>query len=164
MKACYFTKDIQEFLRFLEDHRVRYVIVGGEAVIYYGHARLTGDVDFFFEASEGNTKKLYATLVDFWGGDVPGIKSHSDLMEAGIVFQFGVPPNRLDLVNQIDGVNFSEAWENKATEATEILGRTVPVYFMGLEQLIKNKEASGRPKDIQDLEYLYKAREEKKSV
>ncbi|MBA7492355.1 hypothetical protein ES702_02905 [subsurface metagenome] len=65
MKSSHFSIDIREFIRLLSIHKVRYVIVGGEAVIYYGYARLTGDVDFFYEAISENVKKLYSALDDF---------------------------------------------------------------------------------------------------
>jgi hypothetical protein len=161
MKGSYFSKDIQEFLILLHDNQVEYVIVGGDAVIYYGHARLTGDTDFFYEPSEANSKRMYSALVDFWAGDVPGVMSFSELTEPGMILQFGVPPNRIDLINQIDGVTFVEAWQNRHTEEVESSGRSIPVHFLGLDQLIKNKEATKRPKDVDDLKYLYKAREER---
>jgi hypothetical protein len=92
---------------------------------------------------------------------VPGIASADELMEPGIIIQFGVPPNRMDLINSADGVTFSEVWQNRITEEMKISGRVVPVNFMGMEELIKNKEAIARPKDQEDLKYLRKAREEK---
>jgi hypothetical protein len=164
MKAQHFSKDIQEFLSLLAIHEVKYVIVGGEAVIYHGHARLTGDVDFFFEPSEENSRRLYGALTQFWEGNVPGIESAEDLMEPGVIIQFGVPPNRMDLINSADGVTFHEVWQNRKTEKVEISGRVVPVHLMGMEDLIKNKEAVGRPKDHEDLKYLRKAKEEKPSI
>ena len=109
MKASHYSKDIQEFLELLAKHKVKYVIVGGEAVIYYGYARLTGDVDFFFGTSKENTQCLYETLDEFWGGDIPGVDSFEELMESGTILQFGLPPNRIDLLNHIDGVTFEEA-------------------------------------------------------
>jgi len=159
MMASHFSKDTQEFLLLLARHRVNYVIVGGEAVIYHGHARLTGDVDFYYEGSRENTLKLYEALNAFWSGDIPGVSSWEELTESGIILQFGVPPNRIDLLNFIDGVAFEEAWENRVEVTIEISGKTVPVYFLGLNELIKNKEAMKRPKDIEDLKYLWKARE-----
>jgi len=159
MRASHFSRDTQEFLLLLARHRVNYVIVGGEAVIYHGHARLTGDVDFYYESSRENTLKLYEALSEFWSGDVPGVSSWEELTESGIILQFGVPPNRIDLLNSIDGVVFEEAWENRVEVTTEISGKTVPVYFLGLNELIKNKEAMKRPKDLEDLKYLWKARE-----
>ena len=159
MRASHFSRDTQEFLLLLARHRVNYVIVGGEAVIYHGHARLTGDVDFYYESSRENTLKLYEALSEFWSGDVPGVSSWEELTESGIILQFGVPPNRIDLLNSIDGVVFEEAWENRVEVTTEISAKTVPVYFLGLNELIKNKEAMKRPKDLEDLKYLWKARE-----
>jgi len=72
MRASHFSPDIQEFLRLLSTHGVRYVIVEGEAVIYYGYARLTGDVDFFYEATPENVARFYDVLNDFWGGRYRG--------------------------------------------------------------------------------------------
>ena len=156
MKASYFSKDVQDFLRLLAAHGVKYLIVGGEAVIYYGHARLTGDVDFFFEPSRKNVVKLYKVLKDFWSGDIPGIKASGELMEEGLILQFGVLPNRIDLINQISGVSFREAWKNKLEWSIQSGGEEVPIYFIGLDELIKNKKAIGRPKDLEDLKYLQK--------
>jgi len=154
MRASYFSKDVQEFLRLLAVHEVKYLIVGGEAVIYYGYARLTGDVDFFFESTKKNVTKLYQALMEFWAGDIPGIKAFEELMEEGLILQFGVPPNRIDLINRISGVSFREAWRNKTEIRIEIAREKIPIYLIGLRELIMNKEAIGRPKDLEDLEYL----------
>ena len=154
MRASYFSKDVREFIKLLAAHRVRYLIVGGEAVIYHGYARLTGDVDFFFEPSKQNGRKLYEALKEFWAGEIPGVESFEELNEIGIILQFGVPPNRIDLINQITGVTFPGAWENKTIDSIESAGEEIPIYFIGLEELIKNKKAIGRPKDMKDLKYL----------
>ena len=159
MKASYFSRDIQEFMKLLSEHRVKYVIVGGEAVIYYGHARLTGDVDFFFEAGTENVLNLHGALKEFWAGDIPGITNPEELMEPGIVLQFGAPPNRIDLINRIDGVSFEEAWREKTPVNIEISGGPAVIYFIVLKQLIWNKEAIGRPKDLEDLKFLRKVME-----
>ena len=154
MRASYFSKDVREFLKLLAAHKVKYIIVGGEAVIYHGYARLTGDVDFFFEPSKQNARKLYEALKQFWAGEIPGIRTFEELMEIGLILQFGVPPNRIDLINQISGVTFRDAWENKTIDSIESAGEEIPIYFIGLEELIKNKKAIGRPKDMKDLKYL----------
>ena len=158
MRASHFSKDTQEFLLLLARHRVNYVIVGGEAVIYHGHARLTGDVDFYYEGSPENAARLYEALNEFWSGVIPGLETPEELMEPGIILQFGVTPNRIDLLNSIDGVTFEEAWANRVEVRTEITGETVSVYFIGLNELIKNKQAMKRPRDLEDLKYLRKAR------
>jgi predicted nucleotidyltransferase len=163
VKASHFSQDIQEILTLLSKHQVRYLIVGGEAVIYYGHARLTGDIDLFYEASSGNVANLYQTLAEFWKGDIPEMDSSEALLEPGIILQFGVPPNRLDLLNTIDGVSFQDAWRNKTTVYIQVADNKVPVYFIGLDDLIRNKESLGRFKDLEDLKYLRKAREQNRS-
>lgn len=160
MKASHFSEDIQEILTLLAKHQVKYLIVGGEAVIYYGHARLTGDIDLFYEASLGNGAKLYQTLDEFWKGDIPEVVSSEELLEPGIILQFGAPPNRVDLLNTIDGVSFQDAWLNKTTVYIQIGDNKIPLYFIGLDDLIRNKETLGRYKDLEDLKYLRKAREQ----
>jgi hypothetical protein len=115
---------------------------------------LTGDVDFFFEPSKQNARKLYEALKEFWAGEIPGVESFEELKEIGIILQFGVPPNRIDLINRISGVTFRDAWENRTITSIESEGKKLPVYLIGLKELIKNKEAIGRPKDMEDLKYL----------
>lgn len=154
MKAEYFSSDIQDFLFLLNKYGVRCLIVGGEAVIYHGHTRLTGDVDIFYESVPNNVRKLFSTLEEFWEGDIPGLNSHDELLEIGVILQFGVPPNRLDLINKIEKVPFDDAWEGKVFEKITVKGQSVNVYFLGLDQLIKNKEALNRPRDLEDLKYL----------
>ena len=161
MKASHFSPDIQEFLFLLSIHKVKYVIVGGEAVIYYGFARLTGDIDFFYEPTASNVQLLYRALCEFWQGSIPGIQSPSELASKGIILQFGVPPNRIDLVNSITGVSFEAAWKSRTREKLEIKKRICPIFFIGLDQLIKNKEAVGRHKDLEDLKYLRAAARKK---
>lgn len=154
MKSDYFSSDTREFLRLLNEHKVKYLIVGGEAVIYYGYPRLTGDVDFFYKNDPENADSLFQVLLDFWDGDIPGLNSARELQSQGYVIQFGVPPNRIDLLNSIEGVEFEEAWQQKCIEQVVIEGSEVPVYFIGLEHLIINKRTTGRNKDLEDLNYL----------
>jgi len=149
-----FSPDTREFIALLSKHQVRYLIVGGEAVIFHGHARLTGDVDFFFEPTADNAGRLYAALDEFWAGRIPAISHREELTEEGIVVQFGVPPNRIDLMNRIDGVRFQEAWANRVSATMSVGAHKVEVWLIGLGELIKNKEAVGRPKDIEDLVFL----------
>jgi hypothetical protein len=150
----HFSPDTVAFIEALSRHQVRYLVAGGEAVIYHGHARLTGDVDFFYDRDEPNVGRLYAALRDFWGGPPPGISGEQELAHRGLVLQYGVPPNRIDLINDIDGVGFDEASANRieATICREAGG--VPVSYLGLKELIRNKEACGGPKDLDDLAYL----------
>lgn len=156
MDSNYFSEDTKEFIRLLDKHDVKYMIVGGEAVIYYGYPRLTGDVDFFFSSEDKNVAMLYEALSEFWDGNIPGIESIDELKTPGYVIQFGIPPNRIDIMNSIDGVDFDDAWGKRKTEHIEMNGNEVPVHYLGLEHLIKNKAASARGKDLDDLSYLKK--------
>jgi hypothetical protein len=137
---------------------VRYLVVGGEAVIQYGYARFTADMDIFYEASAANAARLYQALQEFWGGTVPGIENAAALRGKGKVFQFGRPPNRLDLLNSIEGVGFPVAWKGRRTERFGHRGRLLTVHFIGLEELIRNKRSAGRNKDLDDLRFLIEAR------
>lgn len=154
LEGSYFSPDILEFIRLLHAQQVRYVVVGGEAVIYYGHARLTGDIDFFYDSTEENTVALFEALRVFWSGKIPGIERVEELQEAGVIIQFGRPPNRIDLLNRIDGVTFTEAWRNRVTVIVRTSAGELPLFYLGLADLIRNKEASARPKDQEDLSFL----------
>lgn len=145
-----FSSDIVTFLRLLAAKRVRYLLVGGEAVIYHGYPRLTGDVDFFYENTDVNALHLFAVLVEFWEGDVPGVSSADELREVGIILQFGRPPHRIDLMNSIDGVAFQDAWPSRIRIRLRTKAGLVPVLYMDLRSLLANKEAAGRPKDLDD--------------
>jgi len=154
LSASSFSPNVRDFLAALHRHDVKYLIVGDEAVIYYGHVRLTGDIDLFYEPTEDNVRRLYAALREFWEGEVPGIESERELLQPGLVVQFGVPPNRIDLVSRIDGVAFSDAWLNRREVRVRDKKVDIPVWFVGLKDLVLNKRAAGRPKDIDDLRFL----------
>jgi hypothetical protein len=154
----YFSTDVTEFLFLLAKHRVHYLIVGGEAVIYYGHARLTGDIDLFYDTAARNVKRLHAALDEFWSGDIPGIAGERELARRGMIFQFGVPPNRIDLITALSGLEFSKSWENKEAVSLSRKRKKFPIYYIGLGDLIANKRAVGRARDDDDLRYLTAAR------
>lgn len=85
MKSEQFSKDAQEFLRLLAKYEVRYLLIGGIAVIYHGYLRLTGDVDVLYDCSGDNAKKLWGALVEFWGGSVPAVAQPAELEDPNIV-------------------------------------------------------------------------------
>jgi hypothetical protein len=157
MTASHFPQDVLDMFVLFQKHRVRSLIVGAEAVIYHGFARLTGDIDLFYEPSLKNCRALDGALREFWSGEVPGIGSAQDLAQKGMIVQFGFPPNRIDLLNTISGVTFSEAWKDRISESLLIRGQKISVCYIGLAALIKNKKAVGRPKDLEDLKYLLEA-------
>ncbi len=159
LSADLFSRDVLDFLLLLHKRNVRYLIVGGEAVIFHGYARLTGDADFFYEASDENVRLLYEALREFWRGNVPGIANANEFLQVGLVVQFGLPPNRIDLVNQIDGVNFAEAWRNRVVVPLTGAGKDdLRIFYLGRDDLVRNKRASGRPKDLDDLRFLESGR------
>jgi hypothetical protein len=100
-------QDLREFIELLNSHKVACLIVDGYAVAYHGHPRFTGDIDFFIEASQENATKVVAVLADF-GFAGMGI-AEKDLLEPGTIVQLGRPPNRIDLVTSISGVEFADA-------------------------------------------------------
>lgn len=163
MRASHFSKDTRDLFRLLALHEVRFLLVGGEAVIYYGSSRLTGDVDLFFEPSSSNTKKLFAALSEFWGGEIPEIEKSEDLAVPRLIIQFGVPPNRIDLINSISGVTFAQAWAGRLEEKITLEDRDFPLSLIGIEQLIRNKESVSRPKDREDLKFLMSSLAKKKT-
>jgi hypothetical protein len=154
VKGADFSADIVEFIRLLARYRVRYVIVGGEAVIYHGYPRTTGDIDFFYDNSATNARRLYAALLEFWSGKIPAVKHPDELSEPGLILQFGRPPNRIDLMNRIDCVSFTTAWRSRVQVHFRTANGTVRAYYIGRLLLIKNKKASGRPRDLEDARYL----------
>lgn len=93
-------------------------------------------------------------LDTFWNGDVPGLTGATDLSPDGTIVQFGQPPNRIDLLNGIEGVGFGEVWDGRVEAVLVVEGREIPLPFIGLDALVKNKRAVGRPKDLDDLDYL----------
>ncbi|MBS4036022.1 MAG: hypothetical protein KGZ85_16280 [Ignavibacterium sp.] len=141
-------KDFREFIELLNQNDVKYLIVGGYAVAVHGYPRYTKDIDIWIFTDESNLKKIVKAINDF------GFKSSNikvaDLKESGTVVQLGLPPNRIDLITDVDGVDFDDCYNNKF----EIISNGLKMNFIGLEHLKKNKKASGRYQDLADLENL----------
>lgn len=164
LSAAGFSADIVEFIRLLRRFKVRYLVVGGEAVIFHGYPRLTGDVDFFYERTPENAARLFKALEVFWDNNIPEVETAKELLDAGIVIQFGRPPNRIDLHNQIDGVSFATAWKSKMPVRLKTRAGPVRLFYIGIGPLRRNKRASGRAKDLDDLEHLGPLREKRPAV
>lgn len=141
------SNDFEELLAFLNAHRVRAIVVGGHALAFHGHPRYTKDLDVFVEPSSENAEALLGALSAFGFGSI-GLTA--DDFAPGKVVQLGIAPNRIDLMTAIDGVSFSDAWEGREP------GRfgKVPVHYIGRETFIRNKQASGRPQDLADIDAL----------
>lgn len=140
--------DFREFIASLNSNNVRYLVLGGYAIAFHGHPRYTKDLDIWLELSEENAANVMKALDDF-GFSGLGI-SDEDLLTSGMVVQLGYPPNRIDLINSPDGVDFNECYP--ARKEIEIDGMTISV--IDLENLKRNKKASGRLQDLADLEKL----------
>ncbi|GBF07471.1 hypothetical protein DAERI_140132 [Deinococcus aerius] len=137
--------DFSEFLRLLSAHGVEYLLVGGYAVGAHGFPRYTGDLDIFYRLGEENSTRLAAALTEF---ALP--VGASELNRPNVLIRMGVKPMMLELMNEISGVTFEQAWQNRVTWRLE--GLDVPL--ISLADLRTNKRAAGRHKDLADLEEL----------
>lgn len=140
-----FDQDFSEFVALLERHNVRYMIVGGYALAAHGLPRATGDLDAWIWTNSDNATRLLKALEEFGFGGV-GIQ-HSDLTSDDSIVQLGYPPYRIDLLTRISGIDFEPAW---ARHIDVPIGG-VTVHFIGREDLIQNKRATGRPQDLADV-------------
>jgi len=143
-----FNQDFKDMLSALSDARADFLLVGAYALAVHGHPRATGDLDIWVRADSENAPKVLRSLAVF-GAPLDDL-TIEDLSQPGIVFQIGVEPSRIDILTAISGVDFGHAWTRRAL--IEIDG--VCINVIGREDLIVNKRASGRPKDIADVETL----------
>jgi hypothetical protein len=141
-------RDLREFIELLNSHGVDFVIVGGYAVAFHGHPRFTGDIDVLLRPSPENPRRVLDVLGAFGFSDLQ--LDEAALVTPAQVIQLGRPPNRIDLLTSISGVAFDEAWSSSSSGNLD----GVPVHFLGREALFKNKLASGRAKDLADVEEL----------
>jgi predicted nucleotidyltransferase len=140
--------DFKEFLKLLNVNNVEYLLIGGYAVGYYGYPRPTGDMDIWIKISPENADKTIKSLNEF-GFSSPDLTKGLLLKEKQIV-RMGIPPFRLEVSNYIDGVDFDECFSER--EVVDLDG--VQTNLISLRHLKINKKASGRYKDLNDLENL----------
>jgi len=138
--------DFREFLKLLNSSRVEYLVIGGYAVNFYGFARATADLDIWIAMAPENAQRVAKAVRDF------GFQQASEgtFLEPRKVIRMGVPPVRIEIITSISGVEFSECYSRRID--AELDG--IPVQLIGLEDLKANKRASGRLKDLLDLEQL----------
>jgi hypothetical protein len=141
-------KDLKELLRAFNDHAVKYLIVGGYAFGVHAEPRATKDLDLFIRSDEENSQAIFRALAQY-GAPLGGL-SPADFMD-GTIFQLGQPPARVDILQQIDGVSFDQAWENRVEGLLDGEIRTVVI---SKQDLIRNKLASGREQDLLDVKML----------
>jgi hypothetical protein len=135
-------------LSAFNDEKVDYMIVGAYAVAAHGVVRATGDIDLWISSSPDNVRQAWRALANF-GAPLSGLKE-ADLAVHGTVFQIGVAPSRIDILTSIDGVEFSDAWNQRI----EIEVEGIKVNVIGRSHLIANKKAVGRPQDLADIARL----------
>jgi len=141
-------QDFKEFIQSLNDNGVRYLVVGGYAVALHGHPRYTKDIDIWVELDQDNATRIIQALDDF-GFSSLGLKA-ADFLEDNIIVQLGYPPNRIDLLTTLVGVDFETCFASRV----EVDVDGIQVFFIDLENLKKNKQASGRKQDLADIDNL----------
>jgi hypothetical protein len=139
-------QDFVDLLRAFVDRDVRFLIVGAYALALHGRPRATGDLDVWVDATPENATRVVRALASF--GAPMNQVSEADFSTPGVVFQMGVAPGRIDILTALTGLSFEEAWPGRVRE---FLG-SVEVDFIGREAFIKNKRATGRMKDLGDIE------------
>lgn len=147
-----FEQDFIDFIALLNLHDVEYMIVGAHALAYHGRPRHTGDLDIWIKPSNENASRMIAVLSDFGFGSL-GI-TVQDFLKDNYVTQLGYPPLRIDILNAISGVGFDEAYNNRVDGQVDNL----KICFINVTEFIKNKEATGRKKDLGDIESLKKGK------
>jgi hypothetical protein len=146
--------DQRDLLFAFNAEDVEYMVVGGHAVNAYGVPRLTKDLDVFIRSSGPNSERVFRALGRF-GAPLDGLSPDDFCGHPDDVFQIGVEPNRVDVLQSISGVDFEAAWERRALFEVEE-GLKVP--FLSLEDLLANKQTTGRLRDLADVEHLTKMR------
>ncbi len=143
-------RDFRDLIALLNERSVKYLVVGGYAVMFHGYPRATHDIDFFVELSQNNANALMQVLNDF-GFSTKGL-SPDFFTDKGQAVWFGREPHKVEILNDISGVSFAECYQNRVR--ANIGG--LEINFISLPDLIANKKASGRNKDLADLDYLPK--------
>jgi predicted nucleotidyltransferase len=140
--------DFRDFIHLLNQHGVEYLVVGGYALAFHGKPRHTGDLDIWINISETNAVKM-VTVLDKFGVSSLGL-SKADFLKEGYVSQIGYPPLRIDILNSIDGISFPAAYPNKQMLQLD----EIEISYIGLQDFITNKKASGRSQDLTDVKQL----------
>ncbi len=141
-------QDFKEILSAFSEEKVEFLVVGAYAMAFHGYVRATGDIDLWIRRSDENADKVWRALQAF-GAPLFDLNIE-DLKTPGMVFQIGLVPSRIDVITQIDGVEFEDAWKEHKT--VEIENLQIPV--IGKTQLLINKQSTGRAKDRNDALWL----------
>jgi predicted nucleotidyltransferase len=142
--------DFSDLLHIFNDHGVRYMVIGGYAVVQYAEPRFTKDLDMLISTDAKNAEAVYNALIEF-GAPLAGL-SPKDFSEEGFFFQMGVPPVRVDILMGIPGIQFEECWNRRM----EVDFDGLKVVFISKQDLIVSKRVVGRPQDLIDADLLSK--------
>ncbi len=148
--------DFTDLLKIFNDNNVRYLVIGGYAVVQYAEPRYTKDLDLWISTDPTNAASIYKALQEF-GAPLTNL-TVDDFAEEGYFYQMGVPPVRVDVLMGIPGGNFEEAWQKRV----EVDFDGLKVLFISKDDLITVKRASGRPQDLIDAKNLDGTRKRKK--
>lgn len=140
--------DFKDLLKLFNSHGVEYLLVGAYALAHHGAPRYTGDLDLFINANSENARRVVAALTEFGFADL-GL-AEQDFIKPDQLIQLGVPPARVDIATSISGVTWDEAYRSKVAGTCS----GIAVYILGRQKLIKNNRATGRTKDLADIEAL----------
>jgi hypothetical protein len=152
MESLRSSGDFNDLLSGFNAEEVRYLIVGGFALAAYGRPRYTKDLDIWVDPLGDNPERVFRALARF-GAALDGVDAN-DFRDPDCVFQVGVEPLRIDILNDISGLTFADAWPNRHES---VYGKT-PVFVISRSDLISNKRASGRPRDLRDIAALEEER------
>lgn len=146
------SSDYKDLFKILNKHKIKYLVVGAYAVIYYAEPRFTKDLDICIRVDAENANKLYAALKEF-GAPLKGL-SAQDFIKKNLVYQIGVAPIRIDIIMGLAAVDFDSAWKNR----TRSRYAGIPINIIGIKELIKTKRKAGRLQDVLDLKKLLRVR------
>lgn len=141
-------RDFHDMLSALSGHGVDYLLVGAYALAAHGLPRATGDLDLWIRTEESNAHRILQALAEF-GAPISEL-TVEDFARSGAIFQIGIVPGRIDVLTEIDGIGFDEAWSER--EEIEVEGLRIPV--ISRRHLLRNKRATGRPRDQADVAWL----------
>lgn len=148
-------RDFRDLFSAFSAAEIRFLVVGAHAVIYYTVPRYTKDLDIWIDPSPENAARAYRALAEF-GAPLTGI-AVEDLSIPGTILQIGVEPNRIDVLTEVEGLNFEDAWARRTLSSYG----DVPISLLHLDDLIRNKQAVGRLQDQVDLEWLERAKKKR---
>ncbi len=142
--------DYEDLFKIFNSHGIKFLLVGGQAVIYYTEPRYTKDIDLWVIQEKNKASSVYKALREF-GAPLKGI-SKEDFENKNLIIQLGVAPVRIDILLNMDGIHYRKAWKNRK----QVLYGKTPVQILSVKDLITVKKKAGRPQDLLDAENLRK--------